>query len=530
MLEPPRKWLSLIAGLVLVTGVGAYLLVSPSREVPGTAAQDTQTTERKNGMEVAFDEPVATTDPVTRPASAAKARNGEWLIRFKSEADLQAFVERARALGVRVLGSLPRLHAVRVGYDTAEQGSALERLLPGGTAAELNFIVSAPVNPEPGTVAFGGPYLGFGDQALAWLGVPADHSSWGEGVKVAVLDSGVQQVDGVHFGSLREIDLIGSGSGVASSHGTAVASIVTNVAPEVNVLSIKVLDASGVGDSFTVAAGILEAVDNGARVINVSLGSEGDSSVLREAVNYALQNNVAIVAAAGNENAASVSYPAAYPGVIAVTAVDANGRHAAFANMGAVSIAAPGIAVSVPWSDASDPGTMFNGTSAAAPFVSGTIAGILSQDGSMTAREAGKLLVQYSNDSGAPGQDPVLGAGILNVDRVVNRNVAGINDIAVADIVVTPSKSGQYSATVTVQNRGTTILNSAQLEIQTGGQTGRYQLGGLNVGQVVSQTIPLNPTDWEESSGVSVQSRVSMPVTDVKPANDFKAVVFRAGK
>ncbi|HEY5751548.1 MAG TPA: S8 family serine peptidase [Chthoniobacterales bacterium] len=514
-----------------VTGVIVWILVAgrtdPERH---EAITGTERNHPPPSLDLPLSEKVAPPGRPPKIIPSANARDGELLVRFKNAGEVQVFLARARQLGVRVLGRLPRLNTVRIGYDTSEQGEALHSSLPAGATAESNFIVSVPANPEPGSTAFGGPYLGFGDQALSWLGVPTDHSSWGEGIKIAVLDSGVKRGDGGNFQSVQEIDLIGSQSKGMSDHGTAVTSIATSVAPEASVLSIKVIDAQGVGDSFTVAEGILEAVDNGARVINISLGSEGDSSVLRNAVNYALQNNVAVVAAAGNEGATSVSFPAAYPGVIAVTAVDANGRHATFANTGAVSIAAPGIAVGVPWTDVSDPATMFSGTSAAAPFVSGTIAGILSQSGSMTAREAGNLLIQYSNDAGAPGQDAVLGSGILNVDRVVKRNVSGINDAAIADIYVTPSKSGQYSAAVTIQNRGTTILNGAQLEIQVGGQTWRYQFGGLNVGQVATQTLSLTSDQLTQSSGIEVQSRVSTAATDSKPANDAKTVILSVEK
>lgn len=514
-----------------VAGVIAWILL--------TGRTVREKSEALAGMEVApprhrFDLPpsgkVATSVRAPKVLSAPNARIGELLVRFTNTTDVQTFVERAERAGARLLGRLSRLNAVRVGYDTPEQEEALQSFLPEGAATERNFLVSLPANPRPGTAAFGGPYLGFGDQALTWLGVPGDHATWGAGIKIAILDSGVQTSEGWNFQSLQEIDLVSSKSGEMSDHGTAVTSIASSVAPKASVLSVKVIDSNGVGDSFTVAEGILQAVDTGARVINVSLGSAADSSVLRAAVNYALQNNVAVVAAAGNEGADSVSYPAAYPGVIGVTAVDANGRRAMFANTGAVSIAAPGIAVSVPWSDASDPGSMFSGTSAAAPFVVGTIAGVLSQNPSMTVREVENLLIQYSNDAGAPGSDPAFGVGILDVGRVINRSVSGINDVAVADIFVTPAKSGQYSATVTVQNRGTTILNGTQLEVQTGSRTWRYQFGGMNVGQVVSQTISLDPAEETRSSGLRIQSRVSATVTDSKPANDFKAIILSLDK
>ena len=396
-------------------------------------------------------------------------------------------------------------------------------------------MVSLPRAPNPSKQDVGGPYRAFGNGALAWLGVPADNQTWGAGVKVAVLDTGVTAVPGLPQSSITTIDLVGQQGGDLR-HGTAMASIIAGnstevpgIAPSTQLLSIAVLNGNGTGDSFTVAQGIMDAVDSGARVISMSLGSSGDSSVLADAVNYALAHDVAIVAAVGNEGTGSVDYPAKYPGVIGVTAVDANGQHAQFANFGPeVSIAAPGIGVNTPWN--ADTVLNISGTSPAVPFVSGALAAILSQNPGMTVQAAISLLMQYANDAGAPGPDPMYGTGILSLDRVLNRNQPGINDAAVADVYYGPIP-GQGNApvlAVTVQNRGTTSLYNVKLNVTAGQQSKTFYFNALAVGEVRSGEISIDPAQLQTPAGVAVSSRVTLDgVPDIKPANDTKSVVLK---
>ncbi|MEB3197423.1 MAG: S8 family serine peptidase [Candidatus Sericytochromatia bacterium] len=176
------------------------------------------------------------------------------------------------------------------------------------------------------------------------------------GVTVAVLDTGVDQ---------RHPDLQGqivAGSDLVDGdrdpqdqqgHGTHVAGTiaarlnngvgVAGVAPQAKILAIRVLDAQGSGAMSDIADGVLAAVDAGARVINLSLGGSSDGQTLRAAIERAQQAGVLVVAAAGNEGSESLSYPAAYPGVVSVGASTAKDTRASFSNFGRwVQIAAPG--------------------------------------------------------------------------------------------------------------------------------------------------------------------------------------------
>jgi len=111
----------------------------------------------------------------------------------------------------------------------------------------------------------------------------------------------------------------------------------------VKAMPVKVLDAKGDGYDADVAEGIYWAVDNGADVINMSLGGAGDDPILHDAVSYAVSEGVTVVAAAGNDGSADFQYPAAYPEVVAVAATDASGGLTDFSSYGAwVDITAPG--------------------------------------------------------------------------------------------------------------------------------------------------------------------------------------------
>lgn len=166
-------------------------------------------------------------------------------------------------------------------------------------------------------------------------------------------------------------------------HGTHIAGIaaaVTNNATGIagvsgnsKILPVKVLDEEGNGYSSDIAAGIKWAADNDAKIINLSLGGSNYDNYLKEAVDYAIRKGCIIVAAAGNRGSYRPTYPAAFEGVIAVTAVDENNQLCNFSNFGRyIDIAAPGLDI---YSTSKDGGYEYrSGTSMACAFVAGTIA------------------------------------------------------------------------------------------------------------------------------------------------------------
>ena len=192
------------------------------------------------------------------------------------------------------------------------------------------------------------------------------------------------------------------------------------IAPAASILSVRVLNENGEGDSFTVARGIVEAVDRGAQVINMSLGGESSSSVLEQAVRYAHSHGVTVVAAVGNEGREGVAYPARYDGVVGVTSLDANSRVSDFANYGkGVGAGAPGVGVYSAWSE--EETVSFSGTSTASAFVAGVLAAELSKKPGAPREQTVDLLYEYANESGKPGFDSFTGHGALSVARIENR-------------------------------------------------------------------------------------------------------------
>jgi len=372
--------------------------------------------------------------PVAADAAAQSDRiPGEYVLSFYSWRESDAFVRAAREQGIEILDRMALGNAVRV---RAGDEALLKRLAAGVSRPsrfDYNYYVRLP--PPPSGDDKRAPesgYLGFGPNALPWMGVGFGSPDWGKGVKVAILDTAIQRHPALSETSVSRLEIDGGmngDSGPGSAHGTAVASIIIGeteglhgIAPSAEIVGIPVASGDGTGDTFTLARGIVEAVTVGASVINLSLGSYGDSAVLQDAVDYALRNGAAVVASTGNDAVLGVMYPARYDGVIAVGAVDAEYRHVYFSNRGdEVDLTAPGIAVSAAAPNGSV--GLFSGTSAAAPVVSGALAALLSENPGMSPPEAADLLMLSADDRGEPGRDEEYGNGVLNLGRAMDRRI-----------------------------------------------------------------------------------------------------------
>lgn len=166
-------------------------------------------------------------------------------------------------------------------------------------------------------------------------------------------------------------------------HGTAVAGVaaastnnnqgIAGTGYNARLLSVKVLDDRGRGYYSWIINGIYWAADNGAEVINLSLGGTADSYSLKQAIKYATQKGVLVVSAAGNSSSTRPYYPAYYDDVMAVAATDQNDQKASFSNYGSwVDIAAPGVLIFTTHS--SNDYQAWSGTSLATPHVAGVAA------------------------------------------------------------------------------------------------------------------------------------------------------------
>ncbi|MCP9973202.1 type VII secretion-associated serine protease mycosin [Streptomyces somaliensis] len=277
----------------------------------------------------------------------------------------------------------------------------------------------------------------------------------GGGVTVAVLDTGVDETHPDLAGNvLPGKDLVGFGARRGdrawARHGTAMAGIiaghghgpgngdgVVGVAPEAKILPVRVI-LEGADQARTrarqtrgaaLAQGIRWAADQGADVINLSLGDDSESAhpeaAEDAAVQYALAKGAVVVASAGNggEKGDRVSYPAAYPGVIAVTAVDRYGTHAAFStSRWYAAVSAPGVDVVI-----ADPDRRYYegwGTSAAAAFVSGAAALVRAAHPGLTPSQVRKLLADTARDGPEGGRDDHKGYGTVDPAAAIEAGAA----------------------------------------------------------------------------------------------------------
>jgi subtilisin family serine protease len=182
-------------------------------------------------------------------------------------------------------------------------------------------------------------------------------------------------------------------------------------------MPVKVLDSGGYGYYSDVADGVIYAVDNGAKVVNLSLGGPDDSTTLANAVEYAHDRGVLVVAAAGNSYGA-VLYPAAYPHVLAVAATDRlDQRHPASSFGPELDIAAPGVDI---YSTFRGGGyETLTGTSMATPHVSGLAALIWSFAPSLSVDQVENTIESTADDLGTPGRDDYYGYGRINAGRAL---------------------------------------------------------------------------------------------------------------
>ncbi len=494
-------------------------------------------------------ESAASTSPSPREASAptpagqsllatlqnllarGNARAREVVLSFKDDAAYRRFLARAQQAGLTVVGQLDGLRTVRVRADTFASLKADLLQNPADYAdASPNYMMSIPAPPakDPRAAVDQVP---FGNRALQFLGVSGDHGQWGNGITIAVLDTGIAPDPTFGSSRIRYLDLglgTAAGSGNEDGHGTAVAALAAGaaadapgVAPAANLLSIRVTDANGTSDIFTVAQGIVAAVDAGAKILNISLGGYGTNSALDAAIAYASAHGAVIVAAAGNDQAAQLAWPAADSRVISVGAIDAAGQQVSFSNSGPqLQITAPGYGVQTAWLDGQR--ATVDGTSISSPIVAGSIAAVMSQNPGLSPQQAWQVLQQTTSDGGAPGPDPDFGNGILNLGWAMNRNDPARIDTAVS--------SHYYDAATgtmefVVQNRSSQPVTGLTLNVDVSGAGSTEYLPTVAAGGIYVVKLPVSAATLAAGSGLKFTTLLVNPpgITDQVPANNRRS-------
>ncbi|WP_211745472.1 S8 family peptidase [Paenibacillus sp. Marseille-Q4541] len=265
-------------------------------------------------------------------------------------------------------------------------------------------------------------------------------SKGSDNVTIAVIDTGVdlnhpdlegQFVEGYNVVNPDEkpYDDVG--------HGTHVAGIIS---AKVNnnegvagmtwynkVMPVKVLDSSGSGTTYAVAEGIIWATDHGAKVINMSLGNYADAEFLHDAIKYAYDHDVVLIAATGNDNTERPGYPAAYPEVFAVSATDAAMKRAEFSNYGDyVDVMAPGASIASTYPN--NQYAALSGTSMASPHVAALAGLIRSLNPDLNNEEVMDLMRSSVIDLGEPGYDKYFGYGQIDVYKALEKAGAKIEE------------------------------------------------------------------------------------------------------
>ncbi|WP_328465113.1 S8 family serine peptidase [Actinoplanes sp. NBC_00393] len=333
------------------------------------------------------------------------------IVGLKAGADAEAQLPAEASLGLRAAGARAaapsksrlgaRLNAKAVAVPKAKMAAAIAALEKDPKVAYVEVDrQSKAFDVTPNDTLF----VQGRQPELRQLNVPkAWDTTTGGAVKVAVLDTGVSPVGDLAGQVLPGYDFFNYDSNPADDdpgafrHGTIVASLIAakhnnsagmaGVCAQCQILPVKVLGGvEGYGFNSDIADGIVYAVDQGAKIINMSLGGPSHSQTIANAVAYANGQGVLVVAAAGNDGSQALSYPAAYPDVLAVGATNTRtgGKTlTSWSNRGSwVDVAAPGITAGM-WSNArycydgnstACGGETLQGTSFAAPLVSGIAA------------------------------------------------------------------------------------------------------------------------------------------------------------
>ncbi|QGN46447.1 type VII secretion-associated serine protease mycosin [Micromonospora sp. WMMD558] len=329
----------------------------------------------------------------------------------------------------------------RVAAQVTAPGAYVDPVVSGAAAGPL---AAPPVGRAPDAKGRTDPVRDEQWQIDALRATTAWRTSTGSGVIVAVIDSGVDashpDLAGQVLPGLDLVDPQGAGDPDPVGHGTTVAGLiagrnddsrgVVGLAPEARILPVRVLDAKNrYDDAMVVAKGVRWAVDNGARVINLSLGGSSDSAALAAALDYAFARDVVVVACTGNvatSTNSKVWYPAREPGVLAVSGLDRDSE-----NLWSGAITGRQTVLTAPATGlvgARSPGGYWRvqGTSFAAPLVAATAALVRARYPQMSAGDVVNRLLATARDIGPTGRDERFGYGLVDPVAALTADVPAI--------------------------------------------------------------------------------------------------------
>jgi len=332
-------------------------------------------------------------------------------------------LERKQSQRMELLNGRCELYELRAGRSLAQVMTALRRD-PRLRLVEANFRYRA-------QAAADSAHAVLPQYALEKIALPQAHElARGRDVVVAVIDSAIDQTHPDLAGAISQsFDAVGAPDRSVAFHGTAVAGIiraqgvVAGAAPQASILAVRAFRMRNAGEpaettSWTLLRAIEWAVENKAKVLNLSFVGPKDEA-LHLALKSAAARHVVAVAAAGNNGPkAAPAYPAAYPEVIAVTAVDAKDQRYAEANRGSyIAFAAPGVDVLAPVEKGKH--SYLTGTSFATAYVSGVVALLLERNRDLDTGAVVEVMTAGAEDLGPAGRDEDFGVGRVNAFRAL---------------------------------------------------------------------------------------------------------------
>ena len=521
--------------------------------------------------------------PLAQRPAAPASRSGEVLVKFRPGTSATAKADAHRQSGGRPVAEVARTGLQRVAVNPGAEQSAMARYTgnPNVLYAEPNYIRRIPrlTSHAAGSEAVPGDYY-FDEQwalhntgqlvyCIPWIdgeelcfySTTADAdidapeawaiSKGNPAIKVAVIDSGLDYthpdlsanyLGGYNFvdGHPDPMDEHGHGTHVSGTIAAAMDNLTGNpgasegvvgVAPEVRLLAYKVCRVDGTCDDFAIQNAVAQAIDEGAHVINMSLGETAFSMSLNEAVQDAWAAGLVIVAGAGNNGSTELFYPAAFDNVISVGAFDEDHRRAAFSNYGSwVDISAPGNVIMSAYPLAACAGSVtvpgdtgcynwLSGTSMATPHVSGAAALVWSRTGITSNSQVVEILLNSADGRGVDGTrlDSWTIHGGLNIhDALTYGVVANLPPIADAGADQTLTADATGTASVALDGSGSSDPDgSVQSYHWTDGGTaiagGAAPTVSLAAGE---HTITLTVTD---DGGASDTDTVQISILPAEP-------------
>ena len=403
-------------------------------------------------------QPAGAAPSFTQGIDRSQAESGFVYIQFQSDVSRAVAEQTLGQMNAVLVDWLAPLHIAKVqmGAETGKASFQTFRALAAnepsiqfvesGATVVGNPLITDDANDEPSDepndetdddeIGYNDPSLKVADESYGLTQVHAleawDIITGTPEVIIAVLDSGINAEHPEFAGRvIMGYDYINDDDDPTDDHGhgshvsgIAAAALnngqgVAGICPNCSILAVKVLNENNAGTWWSAAQGILYAVDNGARVINLSLGANVPSNTIKSAIDYAQEHDVLIVAAAGNAASSNNFYPAAYEGIMGISATDSSDELWGLSNRGAyIDVAAPGHLIYGPNKTLDDEygGYVYkSGTSMAAPFVTGLAGLLFSQDPTRTAADVVNIITQSADDLGDPGWDDFYGYGRINV-------------------------------------------------------------------------------------------------------------------